>query len=489
MKTKKLQETTIIISVLLILGISAFALYKKAGVQVAVKEGQSADAASSSTPVKIEGGLLKMSKNGDYVYGVSGWVDQNNFGSIYIVDVKDKNNPRIAWTSEQKKYSKAIAVGNYLYAMRFEYVNISLTKVFIDVYDITDKNKVLLVSKNDMSISGSRCFLDPDTRNTTLNNNDANDKFLYLSDNGSINVVSLSDPQKLSCVKTIDLAGTAGQTKSISVNSGFIFVEDNQMEAATEYPVIKIYDIKDPLKPVLSGTIKYPKDRIFKDISSLAASGDYLYVGNVAHAPDKGVLDIYNVKNKTVPYIESTVELGKNIENIKVDGSIGYLYASGLNYWKAYCLKNISNPTELNSLTSVVNKITGVDPFLAQNPHLYIIQNNALRIENIENIIKDSDCALAAISQKNLPPVATPVSKTTRPNIPIMISLSGTDPEKDSLTFKIETKPSHGTVQLISKNSARYTPGRGYRGNDSFTFTANDGKSSSASATVSIAIR
>ena len=84
-------------------------------------------------------------------------------------------------------------------------------------------------------------------------------------------------------------------------------------------------------------------------------------------------------------------------------------------------------------------------------------------------------------------PSATPQSVTTALNTAKAITLAGTDPESDPLTFAIATQPAHGAVS-VSGTTATYTPATNYSGSDSFTFTASDGELTSEPATVSITI-
>jgi len=67
------------------------------------------------------------------------------------------------------------------------------------------------------------------------------------------------------------------------------------------------------------------------------------------------------------------------------------------------------------------------------------------------------------------------------------ITLTGSDPQDDPLSFVIVTGPGFGT--LTGTGAVRkYTPARGYTGPDSFTFKVNDGSNDSAPATVSITV-
>jgi hypothetical protein len=80
----------------------------------------------------------------------------------------------------------------------------------------------------------------------------------------------------------------------------------------------------------------------------------------------------------------------------------------------------------------------------------------------------------------------------TDQNVPVAfetatpITLSGTDPDANPLTFLVAGQPSHGTLTGTEPNLT-YTPADGYTGGDSFTFTASDGSLSDL-GTISITV-
>ncbi len=91
----------------------------------------------------------------------------------------------------------------------------------------------------------------------------------------------------------------------------------------------------------------------------------------------------------------------------------------------------------------------------------------------------------------NIPPIASNLTVSTSKNTAKTVTLTGSDPDGDALTFSIVTGPTHGvlgTVAQISPTSANvtYTPNTNFTGSDSFTFKANDGKVDSNIAKVSI---
>jgi hypothetical protein len=87
----------------------------------------------------------------------------------------------------------------------------------------------------------------------------------------------------------------------------------------------------------------------------------------------------------------------------------------------------------------------------------------------------------------NRPAVVSDAVTSTPANIPVVVSLSATDPDQDALTLRIVSQPSHGTAGLNGRQ-ATYTPEPGFSGGDSFTFAAWDGSTDSNLATASISI-
>ena len=86
----------------------------------------------------------------------------------------------------------------------------------------------------------------------------------------------------------------------------------------------------------------------------------------------------------------------------------------------------------------------------------------------------------------NVTPTAVAQSVTTNEDTAVSITLVGTDPE-DALTYTIATNPTKGTLSGTAPNLT-FTPTANLNGSDSFTFTVNDGYTTSTAATVSITI-
>ena len=87
----------------------------------------------------------------------------------------------------------------------------------------------------------------------------------------------------------------------------------------------------------------------------------------------------------------------------------------------------------------------------------------------------------------NRAPSVSDLYAQTQQNTSVMIQLSASDPNGDSLELRIVTQPSHGTVALINRQAIFY-PETAFSGQDSFTYAAWDGSSDSNLAAVSLQV-
>ena len=91
------------------------------------------------------------------------------------------------------------------------------------------------------------------------------------------------------------------------------------------------------------------------------------------------------------------------------------------------------------------------------------------------------------VGRGNHPPTANYGSVTTQEDTPVSISLVGSDPDGDMMTYNIVTGPSHGSLSGTAPNLT-YTPEADFSGSDSLAFNVNDSTDYSASATVSVTV-
>jgi hypothetical protein len=88
------------------------------------------------------------------------------------------------------------------------------------------------------------------------------------------------------------------------------------------------------------------------------------------------------------------------------------------------------------------------------------------------------------VAKVEIPPTASAQTVTDIAPQPVAVILSGTSLQGSTLTYRVTSNPSHGTLSGTAPDLT-YTPSIG-NGTDSFTFVANDGVADSPPATVTI---
>jgi hypothetical protein len=86
------------------------------------------------------------------------------------------------------------------------------------------------------------------------------------------------------------------------------------------------------------------------------------------------------------------------------------------------------------------------------------------------------------------PPVAYDGNVTITKDIPVEITLHATDPDGDTMTYRIGPGPLYGTLGNITGNQVVYIPEANFTGIDWFGFSASDGNWDSNTATVTITV-
>ncbi|MTV24612.1 S8 family serine peptidase [Nitriliruptoraceae bacterium ZYF776] len=87
----------------------------------------------------------------------------------------------------------------------------------------------------------------------------------------------------------------------------------------------------------------------------------------------------------------------------------------------------------------------------------------------------------------NTPPTAADVAVTTPAGTPVSVVLEGEDPDGDELTYLVVDEPADGTLSGDAP-TLTYTPDDGFVGTDTFTYRVEDGRATSALATVTITV-
>ena len=133
--------------------------------------------------------------------------------------------------------------------------------------------------------------------------------------------------------------------------------------------------------------------------------------------------------------------------------------------------------------------LTGTAPNLTYTPDLnYVGVDDSFSFKaNDGEFDSTTRWVFIEVFEVNDAPVADPKSANTDEDDPVIITMTGSDQEGDSLTFMVDSPPTHGSVSQ-SGSQVTYTPDSYYFGSDSFTYVANDGAELSTPATVNITI-
>jgi hypothetical protein len=119
---------------------------------------------------------------------------------------------------------------------------------------------------------------------------------------------------------------------------------------------------------------------------------------------------------------------------------------------------------------------------------IYYFSATAFDTNGVESDFSNEISYTPSVIASNSLPVAVSFSMATMEDQAVSSLLRGTDADSDPLSYQIATQPAHGAVS-VSGNSVIYTPAANYFGTDQFTYTASDGKSLSAPATVTISVQ
>src|SRR5207245_8605445 len=81
------------------------------------------------------------------------------------------------------------------------------------------------------------------------------------------------------------------------------------------------------------------------------------------------------------------------------------------------------------------------------------------------------------ITVLNNPPVASNQTVSVNANTATNLTLTGSDPDGNPITFRTNSLPAHGALSNFSTltGAITYTPTANYSGPDSFTFLVHDG--------------
>ena len=132
--------------------------------------------------------------------------------------------------------------------------------------------------------------------------------------------------------------------------------------------------------------------------------------------------------------------------------------------------------------------LSGTAPNLTYSPNKNFSGPDSFTFKVNDGTVDSALTTVAiTIDPVNDPPIANNIEITVVEDLPTPILLTGIDPDGDSLTYSIVTKPSNGSLSGTEPNMT-YTPNTNFNGLDGFTYKMSDGKMSSIPATVSLVV-
>jgi hypothetical protein len=347
------------------------------------------------------------------------------------------------------------------------------------------------------------------TFGSTSNNSSFSGGFLMLGKNGNVIVNTVADGTFLKSGISIetDAASTTGHTITINtanVFKGNIAITDNPVSLAINANQSAVGTIV-----MGSGTLNLALDTAVTDLAfadnsvsiwktgTLAITGagvDEVSFGTTSSGITLAQLSQITMDGTPNASINSTGHVNKNIAPVAVADAITIIEDNSSK------INVIANDTDAEgdtlSLTAVTTAGTGTVEVNADGLSVdYTPATNFNGTEVVTYSVSDGSNTVTGIltitvTPVNDSPLATAQSVATPQDTPIEITLSGTDPESDSLTYSIVTNPSNGTVTLVD-NKATYVPDTGFVSGvvDTFTFKVNDGSlDSPVAAKVSITV-
>lgn len=233
------------------------------------------------------------------------------------------------------------------------------------------------------------------------------------------------------------------------------------------------------------------------DYAFYAAAG-YLHVLHLGGAGADGHDRLIRVER--LVFADRVIDIGGNHNApVAVDDHVSITEDSGTYSSGAARVTDNDFDFDGDPLTVIAGTFVGTYGTLTLNADgtfSYVHNGSATTSDSFTYYVKDSAGGISNAATVNItitaapvnqPPTANSQNVSTAFNTPVAITLSGSDPDGDSLSYAIVTSPANGALSGVAP-SLTYTPTTGHSGADSFTFTVSDGVATSAAATVSITV-
>ncbi|WP_417711751.1 Ig-like domain-containing protein, partial [Pseudoalteromonas ardens] len=150
---------------------------------------------------------------------------------------------------------------------------------------------------------------------------------------------------------------------------------------------------------------------------------------------------------------------------------------------------------DLSSVTVVNAPQNGQTTVTAQGTIIYTANTNYFGDDSFTYTVRDEAGAVSneatvslSVTPINDAPVVEGQALSLNEDETLLVTLSGTDPDADTLIYSIVSGVSSGVLQQQSDTTWLYTPNADFNGSDSFSFMANDGALDSNTATVTLTV-
>jgi len=132
--------------------------------------------------------------------------------------------------------------------------------------------------------------------------------------------------------------------------------------------------------------------------------------------------------------------------------------------------------------------LSGAEPNLVYTPHPDFNGPDGFTFKASDGTADSMPASMSImVAPADDPPTANGDSVTVKEDAASSITLTGKDPDGDTLTFSVVRAPTHGRLSGKAPNLT-YTPDPNFSWLDSFTFRVSDGKTESVPATVLISV-
>ena len=230
--------------------------------------------------------------------------------------------------------------------------------------------------------------------------------------------------------------------------------------------------LSQPSKGTLSGA---PPNLTYTPNANANGSDSFTYRANDGKANSNSA----TVSITITPVNDAPVALARNVTTNE-DNAASIVLAATDADGDALTFTVLSQPSK--------GKLSGTPPNLSYTPNANANGSDSFTYRANDGKTNSNTATVSiTITPVNDAPVALAQSVTTPDETTVPIMLAATDADGDTLTFTVLSQPSKGTLSGTPPNLS-YTPNANATGSDSFTYRANDGKTNSNSATVSIAI-